>query len=201
MPIRRCMCSRADLISLSAQCQDGATDVCGNTSTTCPATLTLQYIEQSLTGYNASRGKTGFADVRIRLDAARDRIGRRRDLCCGQRRQRRPATDRRPHLHRHLHAFAGRRGDAPDDLANGVVNGASFAAGIVPGSWLTIYGNESGAADATPGISSIVNGKLPTTRLDGVSVTVGSQQAFVVLHQPRRKSTCRRRMSAPARCR
>jgi uncharacterized protein (TIGR03437 family) len=58
-----------------------------------------------------------------------------------------------------------------------VVNGASFQPGIVPGSWATIQG--SGLSTVTDTWDNlIVNGQLPT-KVDGVSVTVGGQNAYV----------------------
>lgn len=58
-----------------------------------------------------------------------------------------------------------------------VVNGASFASGIVPGSWATIQGsNLSTTTDTWDNF--IVNSKLPTS-VDGVSLTVGGQSAYV----------------------
>jgi uncharacterized protein (TIGR03437 family) len=59
----------------------------------------------------------------------------------------------------------------------GLLNGASFQQGIVPGSWITIYGtNLSSKTDNW--ISSIVNGKLPTS-LDNVKVSVGGEPAYI----------------------
>jgi uncharacterized protein (TIGR03437 family) len=63
-----------------------------------------------------------------------------------------------------------------------VVNGASFQPGIVAGSWATIQGTSLSAMTDTWG-SLIVNGKLPTT-VDGVSVTVGGQPAYVYYISP-----------------
>jgi uncharacterized protein (TIGR03437 family) len=71
---------------------------------------------------------------------------------------------------------------APSIAANGVVNGASFAPGIVPGSWASIQGaNLSAVTDTWDNF--IVNGKLPTT-VDGVSVTVGGTPAYVYYVSP-----------------
>ncbi len=69
-------------------------------------------------------------------------------------------------------------GTAPPQIAaNGIVNGASFQPGIVPGSWATITGsNLSSVTDTWDNF--IVNGKLPTM-VDDVSVTVGGQSAYV----------------------
>jgi uncharacterized protein (TIGR03437 family) len=65
----------------------------------------------------------------------------------------------------------------PTISANGVVNGASFQPGVVANSWTTILGaNLSSVTDTWS--SSIVDGKLPT-KLDGVSVTMGGQPAYV----------------------
>jgi uncharacterized protein (TIGR03437 family) len=66
---------------------------------------------------------------------------------------------------------------SPTIAANGVVNGASFKSGIVPGSWGTIQGtNLSSVTDTWDNF--IVNGRLPTM-VDDVSVTVGGQSAYV----------------------
>jgi len=63
-----------------------------------------------------------------------------------------------------------------------VANGASGQEGIVPGAWATIYG--SNLAPVTDTWSKfIVNGKLPTV-LDGVSVAVGGQPAYVDFISP-----------------
>jgi uncharacterized protein (TIGR03437 family) len=61
--------------------------------------------------------------------------------------------------------------------ASKVVNGASFKPGIVPGSWATIQG--SGLSTVTDTWDNfIVKGKLPAA-VDGVSVTIGGQAAYV----------------------
>jgi uncharacterized protein (TIGR03437 family) len=67
--------------------------------------------------------------------------------------------------------------DSPTISAGGVVSGASFQPGIVPGSWLTIQGSNLSPVTDT-WANAIVNGVLPTT-LDGVSVSVGGLPAYV----------------------
>jgi uncharacterized protein (TIGR03437 family) len=65
---------------------------------------------------------------------------------------------------------------------NGVLNGASFQPGISPGAWITINGtNLSTQTDTWDNF--IVNGALPTT-LDGVSVMVGDQAAYLEYISP-----------------
>jgi uncharacterized protein (TIGR03437 family) len=64
----------------------------------------------------------------------------------------------------------------------GVLDGASFQPGISPGSWITIYGtNLSSATDTW--VNAIVKGALPTS-LDGVSVMVGDQAAYIEYVSP-----------------
>jgi uncharacterized protein (TIGR03437 family) len=71
---------------------------------------------------------------------------------------------------------------SPSISAGGVVSGAIFQPGIVPGSWLTIQGtNLSPVTDTWD--NAIVNGQLPT-KLDGVSVSVGSKPAYVYYISP-----------------
>jgi uncharacterized protein (TIGR03437 family) len=66
---------------------------------------------------------------------------------------------------------------APAISANGVVNGASFQPGVTANSWVTIQGtNLAGQTDDWS--HSIVNGALPPA-LDGVSVSMGGQAAYV----------------------
>jgi len=71
----------------------------------------------------------------------------------------------------------------PSIDVGGVVSGASFQPGIVPGSWLTIKGNNLSPVASDTWEKAIVGGKLPTS-LDGVSVNVGSQKAFVYFVSP-----------------
>ena len=71
----------------------------------------------------------------------------------------------------------------PTVNAGGVVSGASFQPGIVPGSWLTIKGTNLSPVASDTWDKSIVNGKLPT-QLDGVSVNVGGTPAYVYFISP-----------------
>jgi len=65
---------------------------------------------------------------------------------------------------------------------SGVVNGASFLPGIAPDCWITIKGtNLSPVTDTWA--NSIVNDELPTL-LDGVSVSVGLQPAYIAYVSP-----------------
>jgi uncharacterized protein (TIGR03437 family) len=67
---------------------------------------------------------------------------------------------------------------APAISANGVVSAASYAAGIAPGSWISIFGSNLASTTQQAGASDLVNGSLPPT-LAGVSVEIAGQAAFV----------------------
>jgi uncharacterized protein (TIGR03437 family) len=66
--------------------------------------------------------------------------------------------------------------------ARGVLNGASFQSGISANSWITINGTNLSSKTDTWN-NAIVNGALPT-KLDGVSVTVGGQPAYIEYVSP-----------------
>ena len=70
----------------------------------------------------------------------------------------------------------------PDISSDGIVNGASFAPGIVPNSWVTILGANL-ASTTDDWSNSIVNGQFPIT-LDGVSVTIGGKPAYMYFVSP-----------------
>ena len=163
--------------------QQEAPFVPGKTQT-CPATMTLQYIEQSLTGYNASRGKPGSQSFEFDWTPPATASGDVVIYVAGNAANGdlQPTGD---HIYTATYTLSqAAAGGGPTIAANGVVNGASFAPGIVPGSWLTITGTNLTQAQQTDTWDKfIVNGKLPT-EVDGVSVNVGSQQAFVYYISP-----------------
>jgi uncharacterized protein (TIGR03437 family) len=65
---------------------------------------------------------------------------------------------------------------------DGVVNGASFEAGIVPNSWITIIGTDLASLTDT-WANAISGGNLPTS-LDGVRVDVGGMPAYISYVSP-----------------
>ena len=66
---------------------------------------------------------------------------------------------------------------------SGVVNGASYLASIMQGSWVTIKGTNLSQTSRLWSGTDIVNGNLPTS-LDGVSVTINGKAAFVEYISP-----------------
>lgn len=72
----------------------------------------------------------------------------------------------------------------PTISPNGVASSASFAPGIAPGSWITVFGtNFAPAGTLVDWSQSIVNGNLPT-KLAGVSVEIGGKPAYINLVLP-----------------
>ena len=148
-------------------------------SAACKTGYTLQYIEHSLAGFTSSIGHmpytysftwtpptaaAGDIVVYVAGNAANDNGQNTGDHIYSTKYTLTPAT-------------SGGGGSTPAIASGGVVNGASFLAGIVPNSWLTIQGSNLASTTDT-WANAIVNGKLPTT-LDGVSVNVGGQPAYV----------------------
>jgi uncharacterized protein (TIGR03437 family) len=71
----------------------------------------------------------------------------------------------------------------PAIATGGIVNGASGAAGLTPGSWITIYGANLAATTRALAGSDIVNNTLPTS-LGGVSVQIDGKPAYVYYLSP-----------------
>ncbi len=67
--------------------------------------------------------------------------------------------------------------------SNGVVNAGSYQAGIAPGAWVTIFGQNLAASTRALTTSDLVNGNLPIT-LGGVSVKIDNQNAFIQYVSP-----------------
>jgi uncharacterized protein (TIGR03437 family) len=169
------MCASANLFN-QQQVNFSATG-----SQTCPASMTLQYIEHSLVGYNATRGNgsgsyefdwtppatdVGPVDIYVAGNAANGDLTSNGDRIYTKKFTLQPAAG----------------GSSPTIAAAGVQNGASFGEGIVPNSWVTIVGsNLSTTTDVWDNF--IVNGKLPTS-LSGVTVTVGGKVAYIYYVSP-----------------
>jgi uncharacterized protein (TIGR03437 family) len=72
--------------------------------------------------------------------------------------------------------------NAPAVATGGIVNAASFEAGVVSGSWITISGTNLSTTTDT-WANSISNGVLPTS-VGGVSVSIGGQSAYISYISP-----------------
>jgi uncharacterized protein (TIGR03437 family) len=153
-----------------------------STPQTCPATMTRQYMEHSYTGYLASRGATGSASYSFDWTPPATNVGNVIFYVSGNAANG-DDTVNGDHIYNKSFTLTPAAAATPPVIsAGGVVNGASFQTGIVPGSWFSIFGTN--LANTTDTWSNfIVNGKLPTV-VDGVSVTVAGQPAVISVVSP-----------------
>jgi len=151
-------------------------------SQACPTSQPLQYIEHSLAGYNSTRGKTGSATYEFDWTPPATASGNI-DFYIAGNAANGDLSQNGDHIYTSkLTLSPGSAGSTPAIGSNGIVNGASFQPGLVPGSWFTINGtNLSSVTDDWS--KSIVNGQLPT-KLDNVSVDVGGKPAYVYYVSP-----------------
>jgi uncharacterized protein (TIGR03118 family) len=81
------------------------------------------------------------------------------------------------------HGLFGSIQAAPFLQANGILNGADFSAAIAPNTWVTIMGGSLSATTRSWNSTDFTNQELPT-KLDGVSVTINGERAFVSYISP-----------------
>ena len=177
------MCSQPNLVVIQALCQNAKSDSCTlTTATTCPLGYSLQYMEHSLTGYTSTKGP-GSGSYQFDWTPPATNVGNVVIYVAANAGPPGPPTQDNGHIYTTTYTLTpSAGGNTPAITAGGVVSGASFQPGIVPGSWLTITGtNLSPVTDTWD--KAIVNGKLPTL-LDGVSVNVGSSLAYVQYISP-----------------
>src|SRR5450759_52532 len=166
------MCSVSDLNGFQA-----LPFVSGKTQT-CPASMTLQYMEHSQAGYNASKGHTGSQTYEFDWTPPATNSGNVIVYVSGNAANG-DLTVNGDHIYNtSFTLMPADAGPAPSLSAGGVVSAASFQPGIVPGSYVTIFGSNLSPVAFDSWDKTIVNGKLPTS-LDGVSVNIGSKPAFV----------------------
>ena len=162
-------------------------DYKAGTTQTCPANArdpyVLQYIEHSLAGYQSTLGKTGSATYQFDWTPPATSVGNITIYIASNSGPGVPSpvqTGADVYTATYTLTPAANNPNAPTITA--VENGASFQAGVVPGSWLTITGtNLSSTIDTWD--KFIANGKLPTS-IDGVSVNAGGQPAYVYYVSP-----------------
>lgn len=65
----------------------------------------------------------------------------------------------------------------------GVVNAASYATGVAPAAWVSIFGSNLASTTATAGSSDFVDGYLPTT-FKNSSVTINGKAAYMYFVSP-----------------
>ncbi len=66
---------------------------------------------------------------------------------------------------------------------SGIVTSGGYQAGVSPGAWITIFGQNLATSTHSVTTADLVNGNLPTT-LGGVSVAIDNQPAFLQYVSP-----------------
>jgi uncharacterized protein (TIGR03437 family) len=147
----------------------------------CPANEPLQYVEHTLAGYTDSRGHTGSYTYLFDWTPPSSNVGNVTIYVAANAATLAPVSNGNPNPNDHIYSttYTLTASAASPPVIDGtqVFNAASYAPGVVPQSWLTIKGsNLSPVTDTWD--NAIVNGNLPS-KLDGVSVSVGGQPAYV----------------------
>ncbi len=147
---------------------------------TCPASMPLQYIEQSRAGYNATKGNTGSqtyqfdwtppdtnaGDLKIYVsgNAANGDVQRTGD-----------------HIYNTSYTLTpGSFGGPPEITSQGVVSAGAFGGftAVAPGSWMEIYGSNLSATTRLWAGADFTGTQAPNS-LDSVTVTIGGKAAFL----------------------
>jgi len=180
------MCSQPNLQVYGALCNSPQAQGCSQVgATTCPAGFTLQYMEHSLSGYQNSLlpPHNGSYTYKFNWTPPATNVGNVVIYVAGNAGVGGQPSADGDHIYTNKFTLTpSTGGPVPAISSAGVVNGASFQPGVVPNSWITIQGtNLSSTTDTWD--KFIVNGKLPTN-VDGVTVMVGGQPAYVYYVSP-----------------
>ncbi len=176
------MCSQPNLFVFQGVCLAGASKCNEMGTPACPSGYTLQYMEHSYTGYLQTMGQ-GSGSYEFDWTPPATDVGNIVFYIAGNAGVAGPPTQNGDHIYATTFTLTPQAaGNPPAISANGVVNGASFQPGVVPGSWVTIQGSNLASTTDT-WANAIVNGNLPTS-LDGVSVSIGGQPAYIYYISP-----------------
>jgi uncharacterized protein (TIGR03437 family) len=178
-PLTTVMCaSEANLLN------EEEVDYTAGKAQTCPASLNVQYMEHSLTGYNTSVGTTGSYTYNFDWTPPATNVGNIIFYVAANAGPGNPPVQTNAHIYTNTFTLtpAAASGPTPTIAQGGVESGASFQPGIVPNSWIAIQGtNLSNTTDTWD--KAIVNGQLPTS-LDGVTVSIGGKPAYIYYISP-----------------
>jgi uncharacterized protein (TIGR03437 family) len=162
------------------------------TSGACGSTVPLMYIEHTLAGTRL--GTTGSVNFEFDWTPPATNAGNVTLYVAANAANGNNQDDTGDHVYTASYTLTPAASNTPAVSANGVVNGATFVAGVVSGSWATILGsnfssvaNCDAAGNPQPGCrtwqgSDFANG-TPTS-LDRVSVMIGGKPAFMYYLSP-----------------
>jgi uncharacterized protein (TIGR03437 family) len=166
----RLMCSEPNLFVF------GAIPFSGSAPQTCPSNQPLQYAEHSLAGYDATKGMVGSATYTFAWTPPSTNVGNV-TICVAGNAANGDLTPAGDHIYATTYTLTPATATALPTIA-GVSNSASGAPGVVPDSFVSIYGSGFTTIPLDTWSNSVKNGQLPT-QLDGVSVMIGGVPAYV----------------------
>lgn len=162
------------------------------TSGACASSSPLMYVEQTLTGTRL--GTTGSITFNFDWHAPSTNVGPVTVYVAGNAANGNNDDDSGDHIYTATYTLMPAVSTSQAPVITDVVNGASFTSGIEAGSWVTIRGTNLTSASScdpvnSPGpgcrtwTSADFSNGTPTS-LDGVSVSIGGQPAYVYYISP-----------------
>lgn len=176
------MCATPNLQSSTAVCNSGAGIGCTATNApTCPSGMTLQYIEHSQAGFNATIGP-GPATYQFDWTPPATDVGPITFYVAGNAGLGQPANVNGTHVYTKQYTLTAQAASAPPSIAaGGVISAGSFGAFsvIAPGTWVEIYGANLGPSTAVNWSGADFNNGVGPTSLGGTTVSIGGQNAYL----------------------
>lgn len=149
----------------------------------CPANQPLQYMEHSYTGYVATAGP-GSGTYQFDWTPPSNDVGKVTIYVAGNAGVPGTPSQNGGHIYATKYTLSPTAA-GPAPTIDGVSNAAGGQAGVFPNTYVSIYGsNFASAGVATPWDKFVSNGKLPTS-VEGVTVNIGSQAAYVSFVSPK----------------
>lgn len=183
------MCSSSNFFIFETACMTGAdtgSSVKCNlhqTVPTCPTTfenqsVPLQYIEHSYNGYRSTMG-AGSGIYKLDWTPPATNVGNITFYVAGNAGVGGPPTQNGDHIYATSYTLTPAAAGAPPSITNAQsASGFGPFSSVAPGSWMEVFGSDL-AGDTRQWTGSDFNGNNAPTALDGTSVTVGGQSAFV----------------------
>jgi uncharacterized protein (TIGR03437 family) len=145
---------------------------------TCPAAMTLQYIEHNVMGYTHTIGQ-GSGSYQFDWTPPSTNIGNIVVYVAGNAGVAGPPNANGDHIYTTTYTLTPATAGGPTPTVTKVVSASGFGgfSAIAPGQWIEISGSNL-ATDTRIWTGNDFSGVTAPTSLDGTKVTIGGQQAF-----------------------
>jgi uncharacterized protein (TIGR03437 family) len=147
----------------------------------CPSGYTLQYIEQSLAGFNNSVGHLPYS-FSFTWTPPCSNVGNIALYLAAVAGSGLPASEDSDHIYATTYTLSpSSAANTPQIACGGVVTASAFGGftAAAAGSWIEIYGSNLGPSTGYQWQGSDFTGNSAPTKLQGVTVTINGQSAFV----------------------